>query len=36
MNLTEREKAMLKGLIDNDQPLPPKYRLALFADARAS
>lgn len=33
MNLTDREKEMLKAMIDNDQPLPPKYRLSLFADA---
>lgn len=33
MNLTEREKELLKGLIDRGEPLPPKYRLMLFADA---
>lgn len=33
MNLTDREKEMLKGMIDRGEPLPPKYRLSLFADA---
>jgi DNA modification methylase len=33
MNLTEREKEFLKTLIDRGEPLPPKYRLMLFADA---
>ncbi len=33
MNLSDREKKMLKAMIDNGQPLPPKYRLSLFADA---
>ncbi len=33
MNLTEREKEYLKNLIDRGEPLPPKYRLVLFADA---
>src|SRR5262245_56178005 len=33
MNLTDREKEMLTAMIDRDQPLPPKYRLSLFAGA---
>ena len=33
MNLTDREKEMLKGMIDRGEPLPPRYRLSLFADA---
>ncbi len=33
MNPTEREKEYLKNLIDRGEPLPPKYRLVLFADA---
>ncbi len=33
MNLTEREKEMLKTMIDRGEPLPPRYRLSLFADA---
>ena len=33
MNLTDREKELLKGMIDRGEPLPPKYRLSLFADA---
>jgi hypothetical protein len=32
--LTEREKEELKALIDAGQPLPPRYRAVLFADAR--
>jgi adenine-specific DNA-methyltransferase len=33
MNLTDREKEMIKGMIDRGEPLPPRYRLSLFADA---
>ena len=33
MDLTPQEKAEIKTLIDAGQPLPPKYRLSLFADA---
>lgn len=33
MNLTEREKELIKGCIDRGEPLPPKYKLALFADS---
>ena len=33
MNLTDREKELLKGMIDRGEPLPPKYRLSLFDDA---
>lgn len=33
MNLTDREKDMLKAMIDRGEPLPPRYRLSLFADA---
>jgi DNA modification methylase len=33
MNLTDREKELLKRLLDAGEPLPPKYRLLLFADA---
>lgn len=33
MNLTEREREYLKQLIDSGEPLPPKYKLLLFADA---
>lgn len=32
-NLTDREKELIKGMIDRGEPLPPKYRLSLFADA---
>lgn len=32
MNLTEREKEMLKGMIDRGESLPPRYRLPLFAN----
>ncbi len=31
--LTEQEKAHLKSLIDRGEPLPPKYKAILFADA---
>lgn len=30
MNLTEREKEQLKAMIDAGQPLPPRYKAALF------
>jgi len=33
MNLTDREKEAIKGMIDRGEPLPPKYKLALFADS---
>ena len=33
MNVTERDKQIVKDLIDRGEPLPPKYKLALFADA---
>ncbi len=33
MNLTDREKDLIKGMIDRGEDLPPKYRLSLFADA---
>jgi DNA modification methylase len=33
MNLTERDKQIIKEHIDRGEPLPPKYKLALFADA---
>jgi len=33
MDLTDAEKAEIKGLIDAGRPLPAKYRLRLFADA---
>ena len=33
MNLTEREKEVIKGYIDRGEPLPAKYKLLLFADA---
>ena len=33
MNLSDREKDLIKGHIDRGEPLPPKYRLSLFADA---
>lgn len=33
MHLTDREKELLKGMIDRGDPLPPKYRLSLFPDA---
>ena len=32
LNLSEREKQQLKAMIDAGQPLPPRYRAALFAD----
>jgi DNA modification methylase len=34
MNLTDREREMLKGMLDRGEQLPPKYRASLFADAR--
>lgn len=33
MHLTDREKELIKGYIDRGEPLPAKYKLALFADA---
>lgn len=33
MHLTDREKELIKGHIDRGEPLPAKYKLALFADA---
>ena len=30
LNLSEREKQQLKAMIDAGQPLPPRYRAALF------
>lgn len=33
MNLTDRDKQIIKDHIDRGEPLPPKYKLALFADA---
>jgi adenine-specific DNA-methyltransferase len=33
MNLTDREKEIFKGYIDRGEPLPPEYKLMLFADA---
>jgi hypothetical protein len=33
MNLTDRDKQIIKEHIDRGEPLPPKYRLMLFADA---
>jgi hypothetical protein len=33
MNLTERDKQIVKDHMDRGEPLPPKYKLALFADA---
>ncbi len=35
MNLTERDKQIVKDRIDRGEPLPAKYNLALFAGARA-
>ena len=32
MNLTDREKEQLKAMIDAGEPLPPRYRAALFAE----
>jgi adenine-specific DNA-methyltransferase len=32
ISLSEREKEQLKAMIDAGQPLPPRYRAALFAD----
>jgi adenine-specific DNA-methyltransferase len=32
MLLTDREKELIKQMIDRGEPLPPKYKLALFAD----
>jgi len=31
MNLTDREKEQIKGMIDRGEPLPPKYKSVLFA-----
>ena len=33
LSLNEQEKAYLKALIDRGEPLPPKYKAMLFADA---
>jgi len=33
MNVTDREKELIKAMIDRGEPLPPRYRLSLFADA---
>lgn len=33
MNLTDREKEIIKGHIDRGEPLPAKYKLMLFEDA---
>ena len=33
MNLTDREKEEIKALLDEGEPLPPKYKLKLFKDA---
>jgi adenine-specific DNA-methyltransferase len=30
LNLSEREKQQLKAMIDAGEPLPPRYRVALF------
>jgi hypothetical protein len=32
MNLTERDKEIIKDHIDRGEPLPAKYKLALFAE----
>ncbi|MFH1515607.1 MAG: site-specific DNA-methyltransferase, partial [bacterium] len=34
MNLTERDKQIIKDCIDRGEPLPDKYRLMLFENAR--
>ena len=31
MSLTDREKELLKAMIDRGEPLPPRYRATLFA-----
>ena len=33
MELTDRDKELIKGHIDRGEPLPPRYKLELFADA---
>ncbi|MGH8011312.1 MAG: DNA methyltransferase, partial [Candidatus Binataceae bacterium] len=33
MNLTERDKQLIREHIERGEPLPPKYKLLLFADA---
>jgi adenine-specific DNA-methyltransferase len=33
MNLSDRDKEIIKGHIDRGEPLPAKYKLMLFADA---
>lgn len=33
MNLTDRDKQIIKEHIDRGEPLPPKYKVMLFADA---
>ena len=33
MNLTERDKQIVKEHLDRSEPLPPKYKLMLLADA---
>ena len=33
MNLTDRDKQIIKDYIDRGEPLPPKYKVMLFADA---
>lgn len=34
MQLTDSEKAEIKALIDRGEPLPDKYRFALFKEPR--
>lgn len=33
MNLSDRDKEIIKGHLDRGEPLPAKYKLMLFADA---
>ena len=33
MHLTDAEKGEIKSLLDRGEPIPPRYRLSLFADA---
>jgi 16S rRNA G966 N2-methylase RsmD len=33
MNLTDRDKEIIRQHLDRNEPLPAKYKLMLFADA---
>ena len=33
MNLSDRDRQIIKDHVDRGEPIPPKYKLALFAGA---